>query len=283
MAERRHRILIIEDDLDVADMLTSYFREQGYEVQTANWGEDGLRACQVSPPDLVILDIRLPDIDGYEVARRLRGNLRTARIPIIFLTERKRRSSLIKGLELGADDYISKPFDLQELRLRVRNVLRRASAGPIQNAVTHLPEGVLVNDVIQEKLDSGEEWGALLVSLVNLDAFRGRYGFVTSDDVLRAVGLMLQNIVRDVGGQGAFLGHLSNTDFLVIASPEQIPAVKRQVQKRIAQALDYFYPLKDRLSGNFGERKLSLNLREIHLSPGEHKTAADLRFSVLGK
>jgi len=94
---------------------------------------------------------------------------------------------------------------------------------------------------------------------------------------------MLQNIVRDIGGKGTFLGHLSTSDFLIIASPEQIPALKQQVQKRIGQSLDYFYPLKDRLSGNFGERKLGLRLREFRISPEEHKTAEELRVSVLGR
>jgi DNA-binding response OmpR family regulator len=80
--EAKSTILIVEDDLDIADMLNAYFRVQGYEVLTVNWGEDGVRACQTNAPDLVILDIRLPDIDGFEVARRLRANRRkTKEIP----------------------------------------------------------------------------------------------------------------------------------------------------------------------------------------------------------
>ena len=125
MAEAKQKILIVEDDLDVADMLNAYFRVQGYEIFTVNWGEDGVRACQTSRPDIVILDIRLPDIDGYEVARRLRDNRRTADIPIIFLTEKRERSERIEGLELGADDYITKPFSPKELVARVRVVFRR--------------------------------------------------------------------------------------------------------------------------------------------------------------
>jgi DNA-binding response OmpR family regulator len=91
--EAKPTILIVEDDLDIADMLNAYFRVQGYEVVTVNWGEDGIRACQTQIPDLVILDIRLPDIDGFEVARRLRGSRKTKEIPIIFLTEKRARGS----------------------------------------------------------------------------------------------------------------------------------------------------------------------------------------------
>jgi DNA-binding response OmpR family regulator len=119
-------ILIVEDDLDIADLLHQYLQAQGYNVLTANWGEDGLRACFANPPDLVILDIRLPDIDGFEVARRLRTNHRTKDTPIVFLTEKRERMDRLKGLELHAEDYITKPFDIQELRLRIRNVLDRS-------------------------------------------------------------------------------------------------------------------------------------------------------------
>ena len=101
MTDIKPKILIVEDDLDVAEMLNAYFRVQGYEVFTVNWGEDGVRSSQTVHPDLVILDIRLPDIDGYEVARRLRGDRRTSDIPIIFLTEKRDRSDRLQGLELG--------------------------------------------------------------------------------------------------------------------------------------------------------------------------------------
>ena len=121
MAEAKSKILIVEDDLDIAEMLNAYFRVQGYEVFTVNWGEDGVRAAQTVLPDLMILDIRLPDIDGYEVARRVRSDRRTSDIPIIFLTEKRERIDRLQGFEVGADDYITKPFDVQELRLRVRN------------------------------------------------------------------------------------------------------------------------------------------------------------------
>jgi DNA-binding response OmpR family regulator len=140
MTDTKPKILIIEDDLDVAEMLNAYFRVQGYEVFTVNWGEDGVRSAQTVHPDLVILDIRLPDIDGYEVARRLRSDRRTADIPIIFLTEKRDRSDRLQGLEIGADDYITKPFDVQELRLRVQKCAKKSQSGVI-NQPSHWPAG----------------------------------------------------------------------------------------------------------------------------------------------
>jgi DNA-binding response OmpR family regulator len=245
MADAKPRILIVEDDLDVADMLNAYFRVQSYEVLTVNWGEDGVRTATTTRPDLIILDIRLPDIDGYEVARRLRSDRKTGNIPIIFLTEKRDRADRLHGLELGADDYITKPFDVQELRLRVRNALRRATQDTLTNPVTGLPEG----DVVIEKLNDclrKDNWGLVLISLEHLDAFREYYGFVASDDVMRAVSLMIQNSMRESGGADDFLGHLSPTEFLLIVTPGNAGTLDERIRARLEQSLDYFYPIKDR-------------------------------------
>jgi DNA-binding response OmpR family regulator len=245
MADVKSKILVVEDDLDVAEMLNAYFRVQGYEVFTVNWGEDGVRACQTISPDLVVLDIRLPDIDGYEVARRLRTDRRTQDVPIIFLTEKRDRADRLHGLELGADDYITKPFDVQELRLRVRNALRRATQGSLNNPVSGLPDGALVDEKLSELIQKGK-WSLFLVSIRNLDVFRDAYGFVASDDVLRAISLMIHNAMREVGDADDFVGHLTSTDFVLLVHPGKLPALQERVRTRLEQSLDYFYPIKDR-------------------------------------
>lgn len=257
--EKKSNILIVEDDLDVAEMLEAYFRVQGYQVSSVNWGEDAVKSCRKDLPDLVILDIRLPDIDGFEVARRLRKNHRTAGIPIIFLTEKRTRADRLEGLSLGADDYITKPFDVQELRLRVRNSLTRSSQRAIKNPVTGLPEDALVDERLQECLETEEPWILLIISLENLNPFRERYGFVASDDVLRAVSLMIHNAVRNVGGPSDFVGHINPTDFVVVTTPESLDAIGERVRKRLEQALEYFYPLKDR-SSKGGPNRLALRM-----------------------
>ena len=120
------RILVVEDDNDISNMLKIYFSAQGYEVTIAARGNDALERTRKQLPNVIVLDIMLPDIDGYEVCTRLRRNLRTSHVPIIFLTQKDERSDRIAGLELGADDYITKPFDIEELRLRVQGAMRRA-------------------------------------------------------------------------------------------------------------------------------------------------------------
>ena len=272
MVEKKPVILIIEDDLDVAEMLDAYFRVQGYEVFVANWGEDGVAACQSKRPDLVILDIRLPDIDGYEVASRLRENRRTASIPIIFLTEKRSRSERLHGLELGADDYITKPFDIQELRLRVRNSLQRSTLGSVSNPVTGLSEGAIVDERLTDCLDD-DTWAIMLVTLENLDGFREAYGFVASDDVLRAVSLMVQNAARKVGNPNDFVGHFSASEFVVITTDEVIANLGERIRSRLEQSLDYFYPLRDREAPKKSEKRLAV--RMAGLLP-EHGPFTDL-------
>jgi PleD family two-component response regulator len=199
------------------------------------------------------------------VARQLRNNRKTRDIPIIFLTERRERVDRLRGLELQAEDYITKPFDIQELRLRVRNTLRRARQGSLTNPVTGLPEGELVDERLRTWLDDSTA-ALFVVSLRNLDLFREVYGFVASDDLLRAVGLMLQDMLRESDAGERFLGHLTLTDFLVIARFENRADFIQRAHKRLTQSFDYFYRDQDRVKGVFRERGLSAAIQEF-ISP----------------
>ena len=280
MADVKSKILVVEDDLDVAEMLNAYFRVQGYEVFTVNWGEDGVRACQTISPDLVVLDIRLPDIDGYEVARRLRTDRRTQDVPIIFLTEKRDRAERLQGLEIGADDYITKPFDVQELRLRVLNALRRASQGSLNNPVSGLPDGALVDEKLGDVLNK-KGGSLLLVSIINLDVFRDLYGFVASDDVMRAISLMIQNAIREVGDSDDFVGHLTPTDFVLVVSLSSLPALQERVRTRLERSLDYFYPIKDRDKVSKSSNRLVIKVVELPAVSGNYAEVDSLKKELL--
>jgi len=282
VAEAKYKILIVEDDLDVAEMLNAYFRVQGYEVFTVNWGEDGVRAGQTILPDLIILDIRLPDIDGYEVARRLRADRRTQEIPIIFLTEKRERVDRLQGFEVGADDYITKPFDVQELRLRVRNVLKRISQGSLTNPVSGLPEGPLVEERLSDAIHKNG-WALLHISINYLDSFREAYGFVASDDVLRAISLMIHNTIKETGLSEDFLGHMSPTDFVVIMTPGNMSAFHERIRSRLEQSLDYFYPIKDREQASKRPDRLSIKVTEVPSVFGRYSSVDQLKKELLSK
>ncbi|HET6596408.1 MAG TPA: response regulator [Anaerolineales bacterium] len=282
MAESKSKILIVEDDLDIAEMLNAYFRVQGYEVFTVNWGEDGVRAAQTVLPDLMILDIRLPDIDGYEVARRVRSDRRTSDIPIIFLTEKRERIDRLQGFEVGADDYITKPFDVQELRLRVRNALKRISQESLTNPVSGLPEGPLVEERLSDVIHKSG-WGLLHICIHHLDSFREAYGFVASDDVLRAISLMIQNTLKEDGTAEDFLGHISPTDFVVVVPPSNLPAFQDRIRSRLEQSLDYFYPMKDREQAAKRVDRLAVQISEVPSVYGRFSSVEQLKKDLLNK
>src|SRR5881409_3213174 len=138
------RLLIVEDDLDISNMLKIYFTGLGYDVDAAVRGSEALEKTKQALPHLIVLDIMLPDIDGYEVCRTLRTNLRTSHIPVIFLTQKDERSDKLQGLELGADDYITKPFDIEELKLRVQGAIKRSERESLTDPRSGLPAGRLI-------------------------------------------------------------------------------------------------------------------------------------------
>jgi DNA-binding response OmpR family regulator len=281
VANARSKLLIVEDDLDVAEMVTSYFRAQDYEVFTVNWGEDGVRACLTNHPDLVILDIRLPDIDGYEVARRLRSDRRTSDVPIIFLTEKRERGDKLQGLELGADDYMTKPFDIQELRLRVHNALQRMGQGSLTNPVSGLPaEGALVDERLSVALQT-DGWALLLVSLDNLNAFREDYGFVASDDVLRAFSVMIHNTMAEVGAQEDFIGHLGPAEVVMVIQSASLPVIQERLHSRLTQSLDYFYPIEDREAVTKRPHRLGVKMIDMPFVKGRFASVEQLKAELL--
>ena len=264
MKSKKSRILIVEDDMDTSDMLRAYFEAQGYEVMTAAWGNDALQVCQESLPDLIIQDIRLPDINGYEVTRQLRRGLRTRQIPVIFLTEKRERGDRIAGLKLGAVDYITKPFDMQEMRLRVRNALRRASYESLVSPVTGLPG----EKVALERLDvltQADKWAVMHISILGIDAFNEAYGFVAGDDVLRAVGLIISNVVEESGSMDDFVGHTDVADFVLITIPSKAEELEEKVLIRLKRAISYFYPIKDRERGFIKLKDQVGNERQVPL------------------
>ena len=118
------RILVVEDELETEEMLRTYFEFCGYEVLSTAWGQDVLEMCRENPPDVIILDVQLPDMDGYEVYQALGSTQQTSHIPVIFLTKLVDDDLKATSRAMGALDYITKPFDLEELERRVRDALR---------------------------------------------------------------------------------------------------------------------------------------------------------------
>ncbi|MGC9333605.1 MAG: GGDEF domain-containing response regulator [Anaerolineae bacterium] len=242
------RLLIVEDDFDISNMLRIYFDSQGYQAIVVDRGEEALDVCRRSQPNLVILDIMLPDIDGYQVCRQLRSNLRTSHIPIIFLTQKDERSDQIAGFEMGADDYITKPFDLQLLLLRVEGALRRAGWLSLTSPVTGLPSSKLIEEQLREIMRR-DDWSVLYIGINHMEAFNDVYGFVAGDDVLRFTAMLLAEVVDELGTGGDFIGHVGGDDYIVISTPDAAPQIRARLVQRFDEEVETFYSFKDRERG----------------------------------
>ncbi len=242
------RLLIVEDDFDISNMLRIYFSGQEYDVDIAPRGSDALAKTRQQLPHLIVLDIMLPDIDGYEVCRRLRTQPRTRHIPVIFLTQKDERSDKLQGLELGADDYITKPFDIEELKLRVQNAIARAERESLTDPRSGLPSGRLIEEELRQiiRLD---DWALMDIRVNQFGPFKDEYGFVAGDDVLRFTAMTLNEVVDTVGTMDDFIGHAGEDNFIVITTEEHASKIHDEIKSRFAEEVLTHYNFMDREQG----------------------------------
>jgi DNA-binding response OmpR family regulator len=244
----RSRLLIVEDDVDIATMLRTFFSGMEFDVDIAHRGAEALEKTRKTLPNLIVLDILLPDIDGYEVCRSLRRSTRTSHIPVIFLTQKDERGDRLQGLELGADDYITKPFDIEELRLRVVGALRRAERESLTDPRSGLPAGRLVEEQLRS-LIRREDWALLDIRVNHLNAFREVYGFVAGDSALRFTAMLLADAVSELGSPDDFLGHVGSDDFVLTTSSRAAPLIRQRIKERFAAEIPAHYNFMDRGRG----------------------------------
>jgi len=261
----RYKILIVEDDEDLMEMLRGYFHVQGYDVLRANWGEEALQIAASEKPDLILEDVRLPDIDGFEVVRRLRSDRKTKNIPVIFLTDRRSKRDRLAGLELGAVDYITKPFDVQELRLRVQNALDRLESDQYFNPVTNMPDGLFVRDEIETMLDRND-WGVVTAGLNGIRDFRSQFGFIAANEVSRSLSVILGGLCKSDTSHEPFLGQLGPAEFIIITTSDRTKKIAKACTERLSNAIPQFYPMERK--DNYDESRLLPRISEVSSSKG---------------
>ncbi|RPI88294.1 MAG: response regulator [Chloroflexi bacterium] len=242
------RLLIVEDDPDISNMLRIYFTGQNYEVDIAPRGSVALEKTRQSLPHLIVLDIMLPDIDGFEVCRNLRTSTRTSHVPIIFLTQKDERSDKLQGLELGADDYITKPFDIEELKLRVQRAIARADQQSLTDPRSGLPAGRLIEDQLRQIIRR-QNWALMDIRINHFEPFKEVYGFVAGDDVMRFTAMLLGEVVDEYGTINDFIGHPGGDNFIVITEESGAQAVCNLMKSRFAEEVLTQYNFMDREQG----------------------------------
>lgn len=243
------RVLVADDDPDILAVVKVNFELEGFQVATAVDGEDALQKATSEPPDVIVLDIMMPRMDGLTALHRLRGQAATANIPIILLTARGLPEDRVRGLELGADDYITKPFDINELVARVGAVIRRTQAARDLSPLTGLPGNFRITAEIEKRIGARESFALVHGDLDNFKAFNDHYGFMRGDEVIRFCASCLSTAAASLGIEDPFIGHIGGDDFVAIVPAGIAEAFCKEVVERFDDGILDLYDTADALRG----------------------------------
>ena len=239
------RLLVVEDNDEIAQMMTLFLGSRGFKVSVAGDAATALELVRESLPDLILLDVGLPDVNGYELLRRLRQDPRTRHLPAMFVTQRKLKPDRITGLQLGADDFITKPFDPDELGLRVQNLLARSARENLVNPYTSLPaQKVTLEELARARDQSGR--AVVEFHLLHTREFSDLYGSLAYADLLRHTALLISRALNELGLSESFLGQREDETFVVVAALEQAAALQAAVTERFERDALQHYSLAER-------------------------------------
>jgi diguanylate cyclase (GGDEF)-like protein len=239
------RLLVVDDDPFIARLLEIELAAAGFQVRVANDGQQAIDLVREEAPDLVITDVMMPHVDGFELTRLLRQDPRTAHISVIILTARGLSADKLEGFAIGADDYIVKPFDTPELLARVRGVLRRSKEMRDESPLTGLPGNGRAQEEIETRVVSGQEFALLLTDLDHFKAFNDHYGFPRGDEVIQSVANLLVEVAAEFAGEDAFVAHLGGDDFAVLIPPASASMVADTVVQRFDEQAPSFFTGED--------------------------------------
>lgn len=243
------RILVVDDDPDILQFVRLNLELDGFEVEVAGGGREALEKAAADPPDLMLLDVMMPEIDGLTVLRRMRSDPPTANVPVIVLTARSLAEDRVKGLDLGADDYITKPFDLEELIARVRTVLRRSRQMRDLSPLTGLPGNFRIAAELEDRVQQGDPFALVHADLDNFKAFNDHYGFMRGDSVIKFTAQVLLHSGEAVSKADAFVGHVGGDDFIAIVRAEVMKPFCDEVVVAFDDGILEHYDTADALQG----------------------------------
>jgi diguanylate cyclase (GGDEF)-like protein len=242
-------VLIADDEKHLRGALELMFSKRGYQVLVACDGNQALELARAELPDVVILDVMMPGMDGYEVCKALRAHYRTRHIPIVMLTAKTEDEDKLEGLSGGANDYVTKPWKQAELVQRVRNHLEWASTQKAVNPLTGLPGGVSILSERQERFDRNEPFAQMTIDVDYFKAFNDRYGFPRGDVAIRSIAELMIEVVEKDGHAENFLGHVGGDDFVVLTSPERAEDLAEQIKVSFDEITPGLYVDEDREKG----------------------------------
>jgi len=248
-AQPNRTVLIVDDEENLRGALEMIFSREGFQVLTAADGDEGLEKARATLPDMILLDVMMPNMDGYEVCRRLRSHYRTRHIPILLLTAKDTENDKLEGLAGGANDYVVKPWKNRELVQRVRNHLEWAHTQKAVNPLTGLPGGVSILAERQRRLDANQPFAQMVLDIDYFKAFNDRYGFSRGDVAIRRIAETITRVVDEDGHADNFVGHVGGDDFVILASPEHAEALAERIKEALEAEFPTLYEAEDRQNG----------------------------------
>ena len=255
------KILVIEDEPFIRQILKVQLESAGYSVTAAENGVKGLGEIKKSRPDLVLLDLMMPDMDGNEVCRRLKDCYETSNIPVIILTAKSDLGEKVRTLECGANDFLTKPYELDELLARVRNLLRWSQTQREANPLTGFPGNVSIEHEANRRIFRKDVFAFMYIDLDDFKPFNDTYGYRRGDDVIRLIANIIADAVKDLGGCSDFIGHIGGDDFVVMTTPDRSDAIADEIVRQFdSRSLDLYDP-EDRERG-YIEVKSRKGIRE---------------------
>lgn len=258
-------ILVVDDDEDIARFVGFNLRVHGFEVLLAGDGQEALEVIERQRPDLAVVDLMMPRIDGLELTRRLRADPMTAALPVIMLTAKGMTADKVNGLSAGADDYLVKPFDTAELIARITSTLRRNKEFREVSPLTGLPGNSRIRREITDRVRSGTDYAVGYVDIDRFKSVNDRYGFVRGDEFITALARSLHRAVVAAGLPPAFLGHVGGDDFVIVCTPEQVRPLTERAVLDFEQAADSLYDPVDAERGYVELRDRRGNIRRANL------------------
>jgi diguanylate cyclase (GGDEF)-like protein len=245
----KKRILIVDDDPDILDVLRLTLPEEEYEVVEAHDGQEALDKAYDRPPDLSILDYIMPKLDGRSLCRKLKKDVLMRHMPIIMLTGKGDVKDKVEGLDAGADDYIVKPFEPEELLARIRMILRRSQIDLDASPLTRLPGNVSIFNEIDRRIKSKEIFAVGYIDLDKFKVFNDKYGFTWGDRIIQETARVVVKAVEEKGGSEDFIGHIGGDDFVIITGPKAISQICKQITKGFDKATQNLYAPEDQKKG----------------------------------
>ena len=247
----RERVLVVEDEPNIREIINFNLENWGFEVIQAEDGETALAMAEEYSPDLILLDLMLPKMDGIEVCRRLKSGFWTSRIPVIMLTAKKEVKDKVRGMEVGADDYITKPFSREELEARVKMVLSRTRSQRDRNPLTSLPGQIAVQGHVERLLADNIPFALLYLDLDNFKGYNDYYGHSRGDEVIKLLADVIVGAVAQRGSRGDYVGHIGGDDYTVVCAPEAAKEISDDIVAEFETRVTSLFAPEDVARGYF--------------------------------